>query len=36
MGIKVIDDVADAILIGRYAVESEKKKLEEENVIHWG
>ncbi len=35
-GIKVIDDVADAILIGRYAVEQRKEKLEEENVIHWG
>lgn len=35
-GLKVIDDVADAILIGRYAVELHKDKLEEENVVHWG
>lgn len=33
--IDVIDDIADAILIGRYAVELHNDKIEEDNVVHW-
>jgi Holliday junction resolvasome RuvABC endonuclease subunit len=33
--IDVTDDVADAILIGRYAIEKRKEQQEENNVIHW-
>ena len=33
--IDVTDDESDAILIGRYAVEKRKEKIEEDNVICW-